>query len=137
MELHELPTGVLLIDDSYNANPESMRAGIDALASIGTDPSVRRTVAVLGEMRELGADSEASHHDIGGYAAARVGQLVVVGRPAHGTHAGAVDAGGASVYVDDNAAAIAWLRDNLTEGDAVLVKASRGARLDEVSAALQ
>jgi UDP-N-acetylmuramoyl-tripeptide--D-alanyl-D-alanine ligase len=137
MELHELAGGVVLIDDSYNANPESMRAALDALVSIGADPAVRRTVAVLGEMRELGADSATSHRELGTYAGARVDQLLVIGRAAQGIHAGAEDAGGASVFVDDNAAAIGWLREHVGEGDAVLVKASRGARLDEVAAALQ
>jgi len=137
MELHELPDGVMLLNDSYNANPESMRAAIDALAAIGADPAVRRTVAVLGVMLELGADSEATHRELGEYAAARVAKLLVVGRGAEGIHAGATAGGGASVFVDDNAAAVAWLRDQVQEGDAVLVKASRGARLDEVAAALQ
>ena len=114
-----------------------MRAAIDALAAIGSDAAVRRTVAVLGVMRELGADSEASHRELGEYAAERVDQLLVVGAEAHGIHAGAAEAGTPSVFVDDNAAAIAWLREHLGEGDAVLVKASRGARLDEVAAALQ
>jgi UDP-N-acetylmuramoyl-tripeptide--D-alanyl-D-alanine ligase len=136
MELHELPGGVVLLNDSYNANPESTRAAVDALVSIGADPAVRRTVAVLGEMRELGADSEAAHREVGEYAAARVDQLLVVGTASHGIHAGASDAGGRSVFVEDNAAAIAWLRDEVAEGDAVLVKASRGASLDEVAAAL-
>lgn len=137
MELHETARGVVLLNDSYNANPESMRAAIDALVSIGADPAVRRTVAVLGEMRELGADSEATHREIGEYAGRRVGQILVIGEGAHGIHAGAADGGGPSVFVDDNAAAIAWLRGQVREGDAVLVKASRGARLDEVAAALQ
>ena len=137
MELHELAGGVVLLNDSYNANPESMRAAIDALATIGADPAVRRTVAVLGEMRELGADSEASHRELGEYAAARVDQLLVIGERAHGIHAGATDAGGTSVFVDDNASAIDWLRGQVGEGDAVLVKASRGARLDEVASALE
>lgn len=134
MELHERASGVVLLNDSYNANPESMRAGIDAIAAIGADASTGRTVAVLGVMRELGADSEAAHREIGEYAAARVDRLLVVGPEARGIHVGAGDR---STYVDDNDAAIAWLRENLLEGDAVLVKASRGARLDEVAAALQ
>jgi UDP-N-acetylmuramoyl-tripeptide--D-alanyl-D-alanine ligase len=134
MELHELTGGVLLIDDSYNANPESMRAGIDALVALGEDDAVHRTVAVLGVMRELGEDSEVAHRGIGEYAAARVDQLLVIGPEARGIHDGAP---GQSVHVDDNAAAIAWLRENLHEGDAVLVKASRGARLDEVAAAIK
>ena len=88
-------------------------------------------------MRELGADSEASHREIGEYAAGRVDQLLVIGQEAHGIHSGAAGAESPSVFVDDNAAAIAWLRGQVREGDAVLVKASRGARLDEVAAALQ
>jgi UDP-N-acetylmuramoyl-tripeptide--D-alanyl-D-alanine ligase len=137
MELHELADGVVLLNDSYNANPESMRAAIDALDAIGRDVAVRRTVAVLGVMLELGPDGERAHRELGEYAAARVDQLLVVGPGAHGIHAGAVDAGGVSVFVDDNAAATAWLRGEVAAGDAVLVKASRGARLDEVAAALQ
>jgi UDP-N-acetylmuramoyl-tripeptide--D-alanyl-D-alanine ligase len=137
MELHELPGGVLLIDDSYNANPESMRAAVDALVSIGAGADVRRTVAVLGVMLELGADSGSSHRELGAYAGSRVDQLVVVGPDARGIHEAAVEAGRRSVFVEDNAGAIGWLRDHVGEGDAVLVKASRGARLDEVAAALQ
>lgn len=136
MQLHELAGDVLLVDDSYNANPESMRAAIDALTTIGADPAVRRTVAVLGEMRELGTESAVAHHELGGYAAARLHQLLVVGAGARGIHAGAVDAGTASVHVADNTEAIAWLRGHVVAGDAILVKASRGARLDEVAAAL-
>ena len=129
MELHELPSGVILLNDSYNANPESMRAAIDALASLS---GVRRRVAVLGVMLELGADSDPSHRALGEYAAQRVDQLVVVGQVAEGIHHG-----GGGVLVGDNDEAVAWLREHLQEGDAVLVKASRGARLDEVAAALQ
>jgi UDP-N-acetylmuramoyl-tripeptide--D-alanyl-D-alanine ligase len=137
MELHELPGGVLLLNDAYNANPESVRAAIDALATIGADPAVRRTIAVLGVMRELGAASEESHRGIAEYAAERVDQLLVVGGEARPIHAAAVDAGRPSAFVEDNDTALAWLRDQLREGDAVLVKASNGARLYEVAVALQ
>lgn len=137
MELHELPGGVVLLNDSYNANPESMRAGIDAISSIGEADEVQRTIAVLGVMRELGEGSEAAHREVGHYAAERVAQVLVIGEDARGIHDGAeAMTTGSSDFVDDNAAAIAWLRENLREGDAVLVKASRGARLDEVAAAL-
>ncbi|SFC41875.1 UDP-N-acetylmuramoyl-tripeptide--D-alanyl-D-alanine ligase [Nocardioides terrae] len=135
MELRELPSGVLLLNDSYNANPDSMRAALDALASIGVDADVRRTIAVLGEMRELGEAGAAEHETVGGYAAqSGVDHVLVVGDAARGIAAGA---GPLSTFVDDNAAAIAWLRDNVAAGDAILVKASRGARLDEVAAALE
>jgi UDP-N-acetylmuramoyl-tripeptide--D-alanyl-D-alanine ligase len=133
MELHELPSGVVLLNDSYNANPESMRAALDAIATIGADDSVARTVAVLGVMRELGDGSVEAHRQIGEYAAERVARVLVIGAEARGIHEGA---GEVSTFVDDNDAAVAWLREHLREGDAVLVKASRGARLDEVAAAL-
>jgi UDP-N-acetylmuramoyl-tripeptide--D-alanyl-D-alanine ligase len=139
MELRELSSGITVLNDSYNANPDSMRAGLDALVAIGADASVRRTVAVLGEMRELGEDSDAEHVAIGEYAA-RVGidQVLVVGEPARGIHRGAESGNAtASVFVADNADAVAWLREHLGAGDAVLLKASRGARLDEVAATLQ
>jgi len=137
MELHELPGGVLLLNDAYNANPESVRAALDAIATIGADPAVRRTVAVLGVMRELGVASEESHGGIGAYAARRVDQLLVVGDEARPVHDAAVAAGRPSVFVEDNAAALAWLREQVRDGDAVLVKASNGARLYEVAVALQ
>jgi UDP-N-acetylmuramoyl-tripeptide--D-alanyl-D-alanine ligase len=134
MELRELPTGVIVLNDSYNANPDSMRAALDALASIGADADVRRTVAVLGEMRELGESSEAEHTSVGAYAAeSGIDHVIVVGEAARGIATGA---GARSTFVGDNTAAIAWLHEHLAEGDAILVKASRGARLDEVAAAL-
>jgi UDP-N-acetylmuramoyl-tripeptide--D-alanyl-D-alanine ligase len=136
MELRELASGVTVLNDTYNANPDSMRAALDALAVIGADPSVLRTVAVLGEMRELGETGDAEHVAIGEYAV-RLGvdQLVVIGEPARGIHRGAEAA--ATTFVPDNAAAVAWLHEQVRAGDAVLFKASRGARLDEVAAALQ
>ncbi|WP_244932226.1 UDP-N-acetylmuramoyl-tripeptide--D-alanyl-D-alanine ligase [Nocardioides sp. W7] len=139
MELHELANGVTVLNDSYNANPDSMRAALDALAAIGADASVQRTIAVLGEMRELGETSETEHVAVGEYAAGLgIDQLLVIGEPARGIHRGAEGRDGtATTFVADNDDAVAWLRDHLGAGDAVLLKASRGARLDEVAAALQ
>jgi UDP-N-acetylmuramoyl-tripeptide--D-alanyl-D-alanine ligase len=135
MELRELPDGIVVLNDSYNANPESMRAALDALASIGADPEVGRTVAVLGEMLELGETGVAEHEAVGAYAVALgVDQVVAVGEGARGIHTGA---GERSTFVASNAAAVDWLREHVGAGDAVLFKASRGARLDEVAAALQ
>ncbi|MFI2707834.1 UDP-N-acetylmuramoyl-tripeptide--D-alanyl-D-alanine ligase, partial [Nocardioides sp. CER28] len=135
MELRELADGVIVLNDSYNANPESMRAALDALASIGADPDVRRTVAVLGEMLELGEGGAAEHRGVGAFATERgIDQVLVVGEGARGIHEGA---GGRSTLVADNAAAVAWVREHVGAGDAVLFKASRGARLDEVASALQ
>ena len=95
MELHELPGGVVLLNDAYNANPESMRAALDALASIGADPAVRRTVAVLGEMRELGDGQRGRATARSGEYAAERGStsVVVVGEAARGIHDGAAGTG--------------------------------------------
>ena len=135
MELRELDRGVIVLNDSYNANPESMRAALDALAAIGDAPDVHRVVAVLGEMRELGAAHDEEHRGVGAYATeVGVDTVVVVGEAARGIQQGAGDS---AVLLADNAAAVAWLAEHLVEGDAVLLKASRGARLDEVAATLQ
>ena len=129
MELRDLECGATLLNDSYNANPDSARAALDALAAIeGT-----RRIAVLGEMRELGAASELEHRALGKYAAARADVVVAVGEAAGPIGAGA---GERAVPVPGNDAAIDWLRGHLAAGDVVLVKASRAARLDEVAAAL-
>ena len=129
MELRELARGVTLIDDSYNANPDSARAALDALAAI---EGVRR-IAVLGGMLELGDESDAEHRAVGEYAVARAHLVVAVGETARLIADGA---GARGVALADNDAAVDWLRRNLAPGDAVLVKASREARLDEVAAAL-
>ncbi len=135
MELRELDRGVIVLNDSYNANPDSVRAALDALAAIGADADVHRTIAVLGEMKELGETHDEEHHGIGAYAADHgVDHVVVVGEAARGIHEGA---GEGSTWLPDNAAAVAWLAEHLREGDAVLLKASRGARLDEVAATLK
>jgi UDP-N-acetylmuramoyl-tripeptide--D-alanyl-D-alanine ligase len=129
MELCDLPGGITLLNDSFNANPDSARAALDALAVI----EGRRRIAVLGEMLELGEESESEHHAIGQYAATRVDVVVAVGE---GARAIAHGAGARAEELPDNNAAIDWLRRTLAPGDVVLVKASREARLDEVAAAL-
>jgi UDP-N-acetylmuramoyl-tripeptide--D-alanyl-D-alanine ligase len=129
MELRALDSGVTLLDDSYNANPESTRAGLDALASI----DAKRRIAVLGEMLELGEASRDAHHEIGTYAATRADLVITIGEAAAVIAEGA---GERALALPDNAAAIAWLRTHPALGDVVLIKASRGARLDEVAAAL-
>ncbi|BBH18180.1 UDP-N-acetylmuramoyl-tripeptide--D-alanyl-D-alanine ligase [Nocardioides baekrokdamisoli] len=133
MELTERD-GITFLNDAYNANPESMRAGLDALATIGAADDVTRTVAVLGEMKELGAESEDAHRSVGAYAASiGIDSVVVIGEPARGTH----DAFPGSVFLSTNDEAVDWLRGHLRTGDAVLFKASNGARLYEVAEALR
>ena len=112
-----------------------MRAALDALAAIGADPEVRRTVAVLGEMRELGESGPGEHRAVGEYAVERgIDEVVTVGEPARGIHDGAGKTG--HTFLEDNAAAVAWVAEHVSSGDAVLFKASNGARLFEVAAAL-
>ncbi len=129
MEPRDLACGATLLNDSYNANPDSTRAALDALAAIRG----RRRIAVLGEMLELGDDSEAEHRAVGAYAAARADVVAAVGEAARPIADGA---GERAMVLVDNAAAVDWLRDHIAAGDVVLVKASRGAHLDEVAAAL-
>jgi UDP-N-acetylmuramoyl-tripeptide--D-alanyl-D-alanine ligase len=132
----ELPSGVVVVDDCYNANPLSMRAALDDLAA--QSPTGRR-IAVLGDMLELGPDERALHRDTGAHAAASgVDVLVTVGdlaremRPAF--EAAAKDA--QAVPVPDAAAAADVVRDLVAPGDLVLVKASRGVALEAVTRAL-
>jgi UDP-N-acetylmuramoyl-tripeptide--D-alanyl-D-alanine ligase len=129
LELRHLAGGATLLNDSYNANPDSTRAALDALAAIEGG----RRIAVLGEMRELGADSGAEHRSVGEYAASRADVVAAVGEAAQPIADGA---GKQAVTLADNDAAIDWLRAHLAPGQVVLVKASRAARLDEVAAAL-
>jgi UDP-N-acetylmuramoyl-tripeptide--D-alanyl-D-alanine ligase len=137
MELRERPDGVLVVNDAYNANPESMRAAIEALAHIAKG---RRGFAVLGHMAELGDIATASHVEAGRLAArAGVAGLIAVGAEARPVLDGArAEAGwhGASLAVPDSPAAVAALRNLLRPGDVVLVKASRAAGLTEVAAGL-
>jgi len=141
MEVNERADGVLVINDAYNANPDSMRAALKALAAVarGRGPETR-TVAVLGQMAELG-DASREEHDAVGRLAVRldIGRLVVVGEPARPMHLGAClegSWGDESVFVADNDEALAWLREHLKPGDVVLLKASRAAALETVAEAL-
>ena len=119
---------ITILNDAYNANPNSMRAAIETLASLETSG---RRVAVLGDMLELGAVSERYHREIGTFAAAagRLDLLVCVGAQARHLAAAAVQAGlapGAVKQFDDASAAAAGVPGMLTGGDLVLLKASRG-----------
>jgi len=129
LELRDLAVGATLLNDSFNADPDSARAALDTLAAIEGG----RRIAVLGAMLELGDDSEAEHRAVGEYAASRADVVVAVGKAAQPIGDGAGDR---AVALAGNNAAVDWLRGHLAAGDVVLVKASRGVRLDEVAAAL-
>jgi UDP-N-acetylmuramoyl-tripeptide--D-alanyl-D-alanine ligase len=126
----ELPGGVVVIDDCYNANPMSMRAALDDLAVSETVPSARR-IAVLGDMLELGPDEVRFHEEIGAHArAVGVDLLVTVGPLAR---AMGPAFGGETIAVERADEVAPVLRLRLAEGDTVLVKASRGVGLEVVA----
>ncbi len=148
MEVHERPDGVMIVNDAYNANPDSMKAALKALAAMAQHG--RRTWAVLGEMLELGPES-ATEHEAVGRLAVRLGvtRVVAVGQGAGPIHEGAsaeaASGSGAtesaatestesaesaeSVLVPDTDAAYDLLARRLAPGDVVLVKSSRDAGL--------
>src|SRR5690606_38317349 len=114
----ERADGITVIDDAYNANPDSMRAALKALAVAARG---RRSIAVLGEMGELGGDSIRAHDEIGRLAVRLdVSRLVVVGEGARALHLGALQEGSwgeESRLVPDVAAAERWLEAELRPGD--------------------
>ena len=121
----ELGDGIVLVNDCYNANPVSMRAALDHLASLGA----ARTVAVLGEMAELGPGAPGFHREVGEHArAAGIDLLLGVGLPARDFDP--------DELVADPAEAAELLAARLEPGDAVLVKGSRSAGLEAVAEAL-
>lgn len=136
MELIERADGVLIVNDAYNANPESMRAALKTLAGIGRSSGRRRTWAVLGPMAELGEQSRAEHDALGRLAVRLdISRLLAVGEQARPIAHGAALEGswdGESSWVTDVQAAARLLRAELRPGDAVLVKASRSASLERL-----
>ncbi len=136
MELHERADGLVVVNDAYNANPDSMRAALETLARMG-QRSGRRTVAVLGAMLELGPTSQEEHLAVGALAdGLGIDEIVVVGSGADGIHQALVAARGddrTTRQVDTVEQAGHWLRENVAGPDVVLVKASRGGRLERVA----
>ncbi|MEH6580411.1 MAG: UDP-N-acetylmuramoyl-tripeptide--D-alanyl-D-alanine ligase [Halioglobus sp.] len=130
LSVERLAGGMKVIDDCYNANPGSVRAAIDVLASC---PG-RRTL-VLGAMRELGSDSVKLHREIGAYAReAGIDQLWGVGPELECTVAAFGESGR---YFADRELAIAALPDVFAEDDTVLIKGSRGAAMEHILSALR
>ncbi len=128
-------SGARLYDDSYNANPASIRAALETLAAL---PAGRR-IAVLGDMLELGPDEERWHREAGRAVFGRADLLVAVGPRARWIGEGAVEAGlppAAVLRVDSAEDAAARLAEILAEGDVALFKASRGIGLDRAVEAL-
>ena len=127
--VHRPAAGFTLIDDSYNSNPDALGKALEGAALL---PGNRR-VAVLGDMRELGPEGPRFHREAG-ERAARLGfsPVVGVGELSRELVRGAEAAGAAAVWLQDAAAAADWAAGEVRPGDLVLVKASRGVRLEKV-----
>jgi UDP-N-acetylmuramoyl-tripeptide--D-alanyl-D-alanine ligase len=128
--------GVRVLDDAYNANADSTLAALETLCGL---PLQGRRVAVLGDMGELGAQSEAAHAEVGKHAAELgIGQLFTVGKMSAATAKAARDAGLARVIeFADVEAAVRAVKNFLKPGDVVLLKASRASRLERIAATLK
>lgn len=118
--------GITLLDDTYNANPESMEAAIETLVEMRV-PEGSQRIIVLGKMGELGVHAEAAHARIGRLAAAKGLRLIAVGEGAEGI----AEAGEAPHFSDIHSAAD-WLLENSRAGDVILFKGSRAAAIEKV-----
>lgn len=131
LSVEDLPGQVRLIDDAYNANPESTLAALDVLVELGAES--RRRVAILGDMLELGDQAGPAHAEIASRAASLPIDLC-----AHvGPHSAAAAPGDAVTLPDPSDDTLAALSGLLRPGDAVLVKGSRGMRLERVCEAIR
>lgn len=131
MQLMKRPDGVYIINDAYNASPDSMRAALQTLATLGRQG--HRTIAVLGQMAELGEFSAHEHDQLGRLVVRyNIDQLYVVGQEAKLIHMGASQEGswdGESVFCETISTAFEAICDKLSPGDIVLVKSSNVAGL--------
>ncbi|MDR1834003.1 MAG: UDP-N-acetylmuramoyl-tripeptide--D-alanyl-D-alanine ligase [Propionibacteriaceae bacterium] len=131
MELRRRPDGLLVLNDAYNANPESMRAALDALKGLRQEGG--KLIAVLGEMLELGPDAPELHREIGAYARGQgVDELIAVGEHAAETVAG-FGSGPHARAVPNREAAAEIALSCATPSDVALVKASRGIALEGIA----
>jgi len=129
-------TGALILDDTYNASPESMLASLNLLSEV----EAKRRIAVLGDMLELGPYERQGHEMVGLRAAQVVDVLVTLGERAHMIANAARRAGmqpAAIVEFVDAADTIKWLQENLTGDDTALIKGSHGLRMDRIIAAVE
>ena len=127
--------GALLLDDTYNASPESMLAALNLLEELDG-----RKIAVLGDMLELGPYEREGHELVGVRAASVAKVLVTLGERAHMIAEAARKAGmkkSAVFEFEDIESVIDWMNKNLTANDAVLLKGSHGLRMDRITAALE
>ena len=133
LEVRTLPQGTTVLDDSYNANPQSMQA---ALSVLGDWPCRGVKIAVLGDMLELGDVSEECHEELGRLAAQRADQVLCYGDWAAAVLKGVVEQGGQGGICTSHVEIVAWLERQICEDDCILVKGSRGMRMEKVVHAL-
>lgn len=134
LDLRAGASGITVVDDCYNANPASMDAALATLQSLA---SAGQAVAVLGDMLELGAEEVSAHRKLGEAAATHAGRVAFFGpRSAGGFAVARERLGDAAAHFEEVGELIAWLKPRLRAGDVVLVKASRGMRLERVVEAL-
>ncbi len=133
--------GFSILDDSYNANPDSMKAALDVLAATPAPGAGGERVAVLGFMGELGEHEEGGHREVGAHAASvGIDRLIVTHDRARPIAEGAEKAGLATTFVESQEAAAAFLHETLAETAAdhqILVKGSRAAAMEKVIDHLQ
>ena len=132
MDILQTANGIHIIDDTYNANPESMKAAIETLRTLRRN---NRSLFVAGDMLELGDQSEALHKQVGAWAgAANIDKLLVTGEFASAVAAGAMTAKmkPADIFTGTRDEIIDTLKQSLKSGDWVLIKGSRGARMETV-----
>lgn len=135
LQIVDAPHGVTVVDDCYNANPASMSAALRTVQELAASDG--RAVAVLGDMLELGADEMQEHTQLGVTASDRVALLALFGPRMKHAYAQATKKLGANVkHFEDVSALVAWLQQQLKPNDFVLVKGSRGMRLERVVEAL-
>ena len=128
-------TGALLLDDTYNASPESMLAALNLL-----DELDGRKVAVLGDMLELGPYERGGHEMVGLRAAQVAGVLLTLGKRAHIIAEAARRAGmkkNSILEFDELNPLMDWLKSNLSKDDTVLIKGSHGLQMDRITALLE
>lgn len=127
--ISETAGGVKIMSDYYNASPQSVKAALEVLKST---PATRK-IAVLGDMLELGTYSKGAHIEVGNAAGNAADCVITVGNEARFIAEGATKSENNSVYTfKDNAGASAFLKTFMQEGDMILIKGSRGMRMEEI-----
>jgi UDP-N-acetylmuramoyl-tripeptide--D-alanyl-D-alanine ligase len=132
MNIFQTAGGIHIIDDTYNANPDSMQAAITTLNGLRAN---NRSVFVAGDMLELGARAESLHKQVGGWvAAADIDKLMITGEFAEAVASGAANGGmnRDDIFTGSRDEILDALKDSLHPGDWVLIKGSRGARMDTI-----